>query len=86
MNQYILFPIDFNGKLEIFLKHLKKKNVFVCACVCDWTLIIFQDALALHQVISTLFFFFKFFFFWVYFNTNNFENFSCQHASMCQPC
>ena len=33
MGQYTLFPIDFNGKLEIFLKHLKKK-FFLKACVC----------------------------------------------------
>ena len=36
-------------------------------CVCDWTLIIFQDSLALHYLMSTLvfcFFFFNFFFFW----------------------
>ena len=25
MGQYTLFPIDFNGKPEIFLNHLKKK-------------------------------------------------------------
>ena len=24
-------------------------------CVCDWTLIIFQDSLALHYLMSTLF-------------------------------
>ena len=29
MGQYTLFPIDFNGKPEIFLKHLKKKNFFL---------------------------------------------------------
>ena len=29
-----LFPIDFNGKPEIFLKHLKKKNFFKGMCVC----------------------------------------------------
>ena len=28
-------------------------------CVCDWTLIIFQDGLDLHYLMSTLFFFFK---------------------------
>ena len=32
MGQYTLFPIDFNGKSEIFLKHLKK-NFFLKACV-----------------------------------------------------
>ena len=53
-----LFPIDFNGKLEIFLKHLKKKK-FLWACVCDWTLIIFQDSFALHYIMSTLFLFLK---------------------------
>ena len=26
-------------------------------CVCDWTLIIFQDSFALHYLMSTLFFF-----------------------------
>ena len=72
INQHTLFPIDFNGTLEIFLKHLKKKN---CACVCDWTLIIFQEAYALLQHMSTLGF--KNFFFLVYFNTNNFKFFSC---------
>ena len=34
-------------------------------CVCDWTLIIFQDSFALHYLMSTLFFFLKKkFFFW----------------------
>ena len=28
-------------------------------CVCDWTLIIFQDSLTLHYLMSTLFFFLK---------------------------
>ena len=52
-----LFPIDFNGKPEIFLKHLKKKrNFFKGMCACDWTLIIFQDGFALHYPMSTLFF------------------------------
>ena len=32
MDQYTLFPIDFNGKPEIFLKHFKK-NFFVSMCV-----------------------------------------------------
>ena len=61
-----LFPIDFNGKPEIFLKHLKKKNFFKRhVCVCDWTLIIFQDSLTLHYLMSTLFFLLKkIFFFW----------------------
>ena len=57
---YTLFAIDFNGKPEIFLKHLKKKkNFFKGMCVCDWTLIIFQDGLALYYLMSTLLFFFK---------------------------
>ena len=47
MKKHTLFPIDFNGKVEIFLEYLKKK-IFLCACVCDWTLIIFQEAYALH--------------------------------------
>ena len=35
MNQHTLFPIDFNGKLEIFLKHFEKKNYFLfCVHVC----------------------------------------------------
>ena len=34
MNQYTLLPIDFNGKLGIFLKHLKKKNFFFGVHVC----------------------------------------------------
>ena len=34
MGQYTLFTIDFNGKPEIFLKHLKKKIFFLKACVC----------------------------------------------------
>ena len=60
MGQYTLFPIDFNGKPEIFLKHFKKKIFFFKGmCVCDWTLIIFQDSLTLHYLMSTLFFFFK---------------------------
>ena len=59
---YTLFPIDFNGKPETFLKHLKKKIFFLKACVCDWTLIIFQDCFALHYLMSTLFFFKKTFF------------------------
>ena len=54
---YTIFPIDFNGKPEIFLKHLKKK-FFLKACVCDLTLIIFQDGLVLHYLMSTLFFLF----------------------------
>ena len=46
IGSYMLLPIDFNGKLEIFLKHLKKKNFFFWfACVSDWTLIIFQVSL-----------------------------------------
>ena len=58
MGQYTLFPIDFNGKPEIFLKHLKKKIFFFKGmCVCDWTLIIFQHSFALHYLMSTLFFF-----------------------------
>ena len=32
IGQYTLFPIDFNGKPEVFLKHLKK--IFVCVSVC----------------------------------------------------
>ena len=28
-------------------------------CVCDWTLIIFQDSITLHYLMSTLFFFLK---------------------------
>ena len=35
MGQYTLFPIDFNGKPEIFLKHLKKK-IFFFRHVCVW--------------------------------------------------
>ena len=35
MGQYTLFPIDFNGKPEIFLKHLKKK-IFLCVSMCVW--------------------------------------------------
>ena len=27
MGQYTLFPIDFNGNFEIFLKHVKKKKI-----------------------------------------------------------
>ena len=83
MGQYTLFPRDFNGKPEIFLKHFKKKFLCVCACVCDWTLIIFQDNFALHYLMSTLFFLKKKNFFWVYFNTNNFEIFSCQPCGTC---
>ena len=41
----MLLPIDFNGKLEIFLKHLKKNFLGGFACVSDWTLIIFQVSL-----------------------------------------
>ena len=82
MGQYTLFPIDFNGKPEIFLKHLKKKNFFFKGmCVCDWTLIIFQDSLTLHYLMSTLFFLKKKIFFLVYFNTNNFEIFHVSHVS-----
>ena len=77
-----LFPIDFNGKLEIFLKHLKKKIFFVWAYVYDWTLIIFQDSFALHYLMSTLFLKKKKIFL-VYFNTNNFEIFSCQPCATC---
>ena len=28
IGSYMLLPIDFNGKLEIFLKHFKKKKIF----------------------------------------------------------
>ena len=57
MNQYTLFPIDFNGKPEIFLKHLKKKIFCVLVMhVCDWTVIIFQEAYALLEHMSTLVF------------------------------
>ena len=61
MSQYTTFPIDFNGKPEIFLKHFKKnKNFFLKGmCVCDWTLIIFQDSFILHYLMSTLSFFLK---------------------------
>ena len=59
-----LFPIDFNGKAEIFLKHLKKKKNLKSMCVCGWTLIILQDSFALHYLMSTLFFFKKKIFFW----------------------
>ena len=53
-------------------------------CVCDWTLIIFQDSLTLHYLMSTLFLFKKKKkIFSVYFNTNNFEIFSCQPCVTC---
>ena len=52
-------------------------------CVCDWTLIIFQDSLALHYLMSTLFFSLKKKFFLVYFNTNDCEIFSCQPCVTC---
>ena len=77
---YTLLPIDFNGKLEIFLKHLKKKIFFVCACVSDWTLIIFQEPNLTSSHVNFVFFKKKKFF-CVDFNTNNFEIFSCQHVS-----
>ena len=80
--QYTLFPIDFNGKPEIFLKHFKKQIFFKGMCVCDWTLIILQDSFALHYLMLTLFFLKKNFF-GVYFNTNNFEIFSCQPCVTC---
>ena len=35
MGQYTLFPIDFNGKPEIFLKHFEKKKNFK-RHVCVW--------------------------------------------------
>ena len=41
-------------KPEIFLKTLKKK-FFKGMCLCDWTLIIFQDSLTLHYLMSTWF-------------------------------
>ena len=54
------------------------------SCVCDWTLIIFQEFQALLQAMSTLFFFLKKkIFLCDDFNTNNFEIF---HVNMCQPC
>ena len=34
IGSYTLFPIDFNGKPEILLKHLKKNFFFLKACVC----------------------------------------------------
>ena len=55
IGQYTLFLIDFNGKPEIFLKHLKIFFFFKGMCVCDWTLIILQDSFALHYLMSTLF-------------------------------
>ena len=37
VGSYMLLPIDFNGKLEIFLKHFKKKkNFFFWVCMCEW--------------------------------------------------
>ena len=42
IGSYMLLPIDFNCKLEIFLKHLKKNFFLGSACVSEWTLIIFQ--------------------------------------------
>ena len=78
MGQYTLFPIDFNGKPEILFKTFKKNFfLWVWACVCDWTLIIFHDSFALHYLMSTLFLKKKKKKI-VYFNTNNFEIFSCQ--------
>ena len=59
MGQYTLFPIDFIGKPEIFLKNLEKKKFFKGMCVCDWTLIIFQDSFTLYYLMSTFFFFKK---------------------------
>ena len=50
-------------------------------CVCDWTLIIFQDSFALHYLMSTLFKKKKKIL--VHFNTNNFEIFSCQPCATC---
>ena len=36
MGQYTPFPIDLNGKPEIFSKHFKKKSFFLKGmCVCD---------------------------------------------------
>ena len=51
--------------------------------MCDSTLIIFQDSSALHYLMSTLILFKKKKFFLVYFNTNNFEFFSCQPCVTC---
>ena len=36
IGSYMLLSIDFNGKLEIFLKHFKKKNFFFLVCMCEW--------------------------------------------------
>ena len=58
MSQYTLFPIDFNGKLEIFLKHFKKKKFFLKVCVCvNGLWLFFRLTQALHYLMSTLFFF-----------------------------
>ena len=77
------FPIDFNGKPEIFLKHLKKKFFLKGMCVCDWTLIIFQDSLTLHYLMSTLFFFLKKknFFFWCTSTQISLKFFHVSHVS-----
>ena len=80
-----LFPIDFNGKLEIFLKHLKKK-FFLCEHVCVIGLwLFFRIALPDTTSCQLCFFFLKKknFFFLVYSNTNNFEIFSCQPCAIC---
>ena len=79
MSQYILFPIGFNGKLETF-----KKKKILKACVCEWTLIIFQvdSSLTLPHV-NFVFLKKRKKFFLVYFNTNNFEICSCQPCVTC---
>ena len=59
MGQYTLFPIDLNGKLEIFLKHLKKNFFLKGMCLCDWTLIIFRIALPYTTSCQLCFVFFK---------------------------
>ena len=86
IGSYTLLPIDFNGKLEIFLKHLKKKKIFcVCACVCDWTLIIFQEGLGLiltSSHVNFVFFLKKNFFVW----TSTQITLKFFHVNMCQPC
>ena len=58
IGSYMLLPIDFNGKLEIFLKHFKKNIFFFWfACVSDWTLIIFQVSLLSLKPCQLWFFF-----------------------------
>ena len=77
IGSYMLLPIDFNGKLEIFLKHFKKKNFGLHVWVIGLWLFFRYPYFSLKSCQLCFFFFKKIFFFLLLdFNTNNFKIFS----------